>query len=72
MKSVAEALTSEHDLKTTTATQEYVATDLNELNEVKMTQADKLIDHLSGHPDVMRVFDNIMHYPSSTFKLHDT
>eukprot|EP00794_Sanderia_malayensis_P003418 gene3418-3909_t len=72
VKSVAEAVMTEHSFKTIGATQEYIAVNLIELKEDAMTQADKLIDHLSNHPDVMRVFDNITHYPSTTLKLDPT
>ena len=50
------------------ANDERIAVKLIELNENQMVQADRLIDLLNAHPDVMRIFDNIKYYPSSTVK----
>eukprot|EP00112_Aurelia_sp_Birch-Aquarium-sp1_P002271 Seg1248.2 transcript_id=Seg1248.2/GoldUCD/mRNA.D3Y31 product="putative transcriptional regulatory protein" protein_id=Seg1248.2/GoldUCD/D3Y31 len=69
VRSLQDALSSEHGFTVVAANEEQIAKDLIELDENHMTQADKLIDHLSSHPDVMRIFDNIKHYPSSTFKI---
>lgn len=71
VKSVEQALSGEHSFKMIAATEEQIATNLIELNEGQMTKADRLIEHLSEHPDVMRVFDNIRHYPSLTCKIDD-
>ena len=65
---VQNSLCSEHGFHVISANDELVAVKLVDLDENQMQQADKLIDQLSSHPDVMRIFDNIRKYPSSTLK----
>ncbi|XP_065053825.1 probable transcriptional regulatory protein TDE_1487 isoform X2 [Rhopilema esculentum] len=65
---VQNSLCSEHGFHVISANDELVAVKLVDLDENQMQQADKLIDQLSSHPDVMRIFDNIRNYPSSTLK----
>ncbi|KAK3733783.1 hypothetical protein QZH41_015106 [Actinostola sp. cb2023] len=48
---------------------EYYPTLLTTLSENQMDRADRLIDLILNHSDVIRVYDNIKDYPSSTCKL---
>ena len=50
------------------ANEERIAVKLADLDENQVAQADRLIDLLNAHPDVMRIFDNIKYYPSPTLK----
>jgi len=50
---------------------QYIAKSLVELDEEHIRQADKIIDLITDHPDVLNVYDNITGYPSSTIKLPD-
>ena len=65
---VKESVASDHDMRISSANDEHIAVKLVDLDENQMTQADRLIDLLNSHHDVMRIFDNIKHYPSSTLK----
>ena len=69
MKELEERLTADHSLQVISATHEYIAKTLTELNDTTVGQADRVIELLSEHPDVMRVYDNIKGYPSSTCKI---
>ena len=51
---------------------QYIAKSLVELAEEHVTQADRLIEIIGDHPDVLNVFDNIDGYPSSTIKISQT
>lgn len=48
---------------------EYIPRTLVSLSDEPLQQAEKLIDTLEEHLDVMRVYDNIEQYPSTTCKL---
>lgn len=48
---------------------EYVPHTLVSLSSEPLHQAEKLIDSLEDHMDVVRVFDNIQEYPSTTCKV---
>lgn len=74
LKNVKDSLISDHGVEILTANEEQIAVKLLDMDESLMMQADKLIDLLNAHPDVMRIFDNIKHYPSSTIKrdIHDS
>ena len=48
---------------------EYIPHTLVSLSDEPLQQAEKLIDTLEDHTDVVRVYDNIEHYPSTTCKL---
>lgn len=48
---------------------EYVPHTLVSLSDERAQQAEKLIDTLEDHMDVVRVYDNIEGYPSATCKL---
>lgn len=48
---------------------EYVPHTLVSLSSEPLQQAEKLIDSLEDHMDVVRVFDNIQEYPSTTCKV---
>ena len=50
------------------ANEERIAVKLADLDDNQMAQADRLIDLLNAHADVMRIFDNIKYYPSPTLK----
>ena len=51
---------------------QYIAKSLVELSDDHVTQADRLIELIGDHPDVLNVFDNIDGYPSSTIKITQT
>ena len=51
---------------------QYIAKSLVELSEDNVTQADRLIELIADHPDVLNVYDNIDGYPSSTIKMSQT
>eukprot|EP00111_Clytia_hemisphaerica_P020987 TCONS_00061900-protein len=51
---------------------QYLAKSLVDLDEHNMTQADRLIELITNHPDVLNVYDNIVGYPSSTIKIDQT
>jgi len=51
---------------------QYLAKSLVDLDEHNMTQADRLIELITNHPDVLNVYDNIIGYPSSTIKIDQT
>ena len=65
---VRESLESDYNVTISSASEERMAVKLVDLDESQMTQADRLIDLLNAHPDVMRIFDNIRYYPSATLK----
>ena len=48
---------------------EYVPRTLVSLSDERTQQAEKLVDSLEDHVDVMRVYDNIEGFPSATCKL---
>lgn len=48
---------------------EYVPRTLVSLSDERIQQAEKLVDSLEDHVDVMRVYDNIEGFPSATCKL---
>ena len=48
---------------------EYFPKILAELTENQMDQADRLIDLILNNSEVIRIYDNIKDYPSSTCKL---
>ena len=62
-------LVSEFDVKVLSADAQYIAHTLCELTEEETEKADKLIDLILDHPDVLYVYDNIIDYPSRTIKL---
>ena len=68
LRSVKDSLVSDHGVEVSSANEEQIAVKLLELDASQMTLADRLIDLLIAHPDVMRIFDNIEHYPSPTIK----
>lgn len=49
--------------------QEYFPKAMATLTEPQVEKADKLIDLILNIPDVIRVYDNIKDYPSTTCKL---
>jgi len=65
---VKESLTRDHNVTILSANEERIAVKLADLDENQVAQADRLIDLLNAHPDVMRIFDNIKYYPSPTLK----
>lgn len=50
---------------------QYLPNTLIEMDENNIQQADRLIDIINAHPDVLNVYDNIKGYGSSTIKLDD-
>jgi len=48
---------------------EYVPRTLVSLSEERTQQAEKLVDRLEDHADVVRVYDNIEGLPNATCKL---
>ena len=49
--------------------QEYVPRTLVSLSDERTQQAEKLVDKLEDHADVVRVYDNVEGLPSATCKL---
>ena len=49
---------------------EFIPHTLVSLSDENLQQAGQLIDALEDHMDVVRVYDNIEHYPSTTCKLN--
>lgn len=60
------------DLQILSTDVQYIAKSLVELSDDHVTQADRLIELIGDHPDVLNVFDNIDGYPSSTIKITQT
>jgi len=66
------ALATEYDhLEILSAETQYIAKSLMTLTEELMGRADRVIDIISDHPDVVNVYDNIVDYPSKTIKRVD-
>ena len=55
--------------KVTSSELEYIPHTLVSLSSESLQQAEKLIDTLDDHMDIVRVYDNIEQYPSTTCKL---
>lgn len=70
MKNLSENITSLESQSAIHSTGvEYFPKLLAELTENQMEQADRLIDLILNHSEVIRVYDNIKDYPSNTCKL---
>ena len=69
LKQVGDALTARFPDHLQGMELEYIPHTLVSVTEPQMQKAEKLIDHISNYPDVVRVFDNIKDFPSSTCKL---
>lgn len=68
-KQVYDDLSDKFSDKVLSSELEYVPHTLVSLPDERIQQAEKLIDTLEDHLDVVRVYDNIEGYPSATCKL---
>ena len=68
-KKVLDDLSEKFPKKILSSELEYIPRTLVSLSEEPLQQAEKLIDTLEDHVDVVRVYDNIEQYPSTTCKL---
>lgn len=68
-KKVHDDLSEKFPKKILSSELEYIPRTLVSLSEEPLQQAEKLIDTLEDHVDVVRVYDNIEQYPSTTCKL---
>ena len=68
-KQVYDQLSETFPKKVTSSELEYIPHTLVSLSNETLQQAGKLIDTLEDHMDVVRVYDNIEQYPSTTCKL---
>lgn len=68
-KQVYDDLSEKFSKKVISSELEYIPHTLVSLSDEPLQQAEKLIDALEGHMDVVRVYDNIEQYPSTTCKL---
>ena len=68
-KQVYDHLSDKFPKKVISSELEYVPHTLVSLPNEPLQRAEKLIDSLEDHMDVVRVFDNIQEYPSTTCKV---
>lgn len=57
------------ELSIVAADVQYLAKSLVSLSDDLIEKADRLIEAITDHPDVIHVYDNIEEYPSKTIKL---
>ena len=73
VQSIRKEIEEKHQqLEILSADVQYLAKSLVDLDEHNITQADRLIELIANHPDVLNVYDNIIGYPSSTIKFDQT
>jgi len=68
-KKVCDDLSEKFPKRVISSELEYIPHTLVSLSDELLQQAEKLIDTLDDHMDVVRVYDNIEQYPSTTCKL---
>jgi len=67
---IQKELTSNYkDYRIISSENQYLANTLLSLNDEQMDEADRVIDIIMEHHDVINVYDNIRGYPSKTIKL---
>ncbi|XP_032239794.1 translational activator of cytochrome c oxidase 1 [Nematostella vectensis] len=69
LKIVSDNITSVHPDVSISTGIEFIPTTLVTLSDPQLEQADRLIELINNHTEVIKVYDNIANYPSATCKL---